>query len=1135
MSARYLKPAILHGCLTERDHIIEASAGTGKTYTIEHLVIDLIYNGVKLPEILLVTFTEKATNELKARIRKKLIELVNLPAGWGAEHPLESCWVLTKPMRDRLEEALFAFENAAIYTIHGFCNTVLREYAFENHQLFQMEQRRMERVFDEVFPRFIKSEVLSGRRPYTGLLTAYLSETPGGLNQEHAGSNLATSLKRLLAKQGHLLPDLTGAEAAWQTWRDLADPVPIAEVLTRANLNANHRKAFEKMVDWLGRHHADPEAQPAQMLAWLYEQKQAKAKSIMPFFDADAWKFNKAKPGKINGPGELPAPVLSFLHHTAALLPFACKLEVQLQLAMLPDLRAALDTEKQQRGWFDFDDMIRLVAERIRDEGADGRLTAALRRKFRFAVIDEFQDTDAHQWTIFSRVFLDSAEHRLFLIGDPKQAIYGFRGADVHTYLRARDELTARGGGRLSLDKNYRSSPALIDAVNAVFTSKYLFQGHIDYANPVEAGLPDVAGIDGRPPLTCLYVPPDDQGKDPSAHELKQGFAHWMGRTLVDMLASDPELKPKHIAVLTRNRREGETFGAVLAQFGVPFAFYKQGGLFQTRQARHFYDLLAAIEHDQDDSATRKAMLTDFYSVPFVDLAATPRLPEELRRQMSEWRKRAYMDRDYRFLFNDIFNKTKIFERLLFARDDERAVTNYEHLADVLKREGANLDLQQLLSMFHRLIANRIDADDEGLLRLETEKEAVQIMTIHASKGLEFPVVFVYGGFSSSPHIDYHEFQDPRAGRVIDLAKQHAEEHQAAIRAENERLYYVALTRAKYKMVLPLTENLKGDLGVLRDTLLTLKDADDQPNLEFLTATPGDLRQEDMEHQYHDDTLREFEPEVAETSPDFQAILARHNRLRLTSYTKLAHGKDKAIAGLVLENLTRMYRNDETQASETLPGSGMPKGKATGNCLHEILEDTDHLNLAAYLERGMEAWKDDEETAQVIKGHLHAYELQDYFDEACSILWAALTAPILNGQAIGAIGEDHRLHEVDFHFPIRPDDGKRVILNGSIDLAVRHEGRTYFADWKSDTLDRYDEDTLAEHVWREYRIQVEIYLLAVRRWLRIESREDYDRLFGGFYYLFLRGMEQGGGVFFHRPNWEELLEYEARLKEHNYA
>ena len=750
--------------------------------------------------------------------------------------------------------------------------------------------------------------------------------------------------------------------------------------------------------------------------------------------------------------------------------------------------------------------------------------------------IDEFQDTDEEQWAIFSRLFLGSEWHRLFLIGDPKQAIYRFRGADIHTYLKAREHLRRIGGNIVHLDHNYRSSPDMVTAINAVFGTEAIFQGKIRYDVPVHCGLPDNQLEDQGPAMICSeLVPPE--GEKIKAPDLRDGHARLVAERIASLLADDRPLipdsqgprpiLPRDIAILTRKRGEAEHLSQTLTAYGIPHAFYKQGGLFRTREAQDLYDVLYAVEHHNRDSACFTALLTDFFNVELGDLLCRPVMPEGLRDTFADWRRESYRDRDLRALLDRIFEETGLFQRLLYLYDDERMVTNLQHIADVLAREGTHMDLRQLLRLFKGYMSGRFGMD-EDLLRLETEKEAVLIMTIHAAKGLEFPFVFLYGGFGrDAANEPCHEFHHPEWGRVIDLGKNHPEEHEAEKREEFERLYYVAVTRARYRLYLPFANVSSGANGSLMKSLTALKQdggvdqiAFEQHPLAFLSRPPSEP-----------ETVAPAAgtPLLPATPPDYASVLEHKAGFGLTSYTRLTH-RVHPVTALVREGYEADRGLDEAPETALQETISLPGGRDTGICLHALLERITELNVASHGLTEFEAWKEQEHVTRIITAYLRSSGLEEHYAVVADIVWSALNAELDNGIVLGRMPAQDRLHEVDFHYPVDTVTGRRVFLTGSIDLAFRQGERYYFADWKSDTLNSYDSGVLERKVREDYGIQIQIYLWAMLYWLGISDQEDYERRFGGLYYLFLRGMVAGSGICFLRPEWDEVIRYRQDLE-----
>lgn len=1148
MTAYYQKPEIFLGLETNRHHLIEASAGTGKTYTIEHLVIELLLRGTRLEEILLVTFTEKATRELKARIREKLHQLLALQDGTGADLPAELCWAIDARARPLLERALLDFDNASIFTIHGFCHQVLRDFAFENGQPFDLEKINLKPLFGTLFQLFLRRMVLVEGAP---LRKQILSLSWRGNAQERGGLSrrvfgLPDNLADLVFKKGRLLPDLEEARQAVDAWRRSLQQKDLTQELARLNRN---KRTVEKMVATFTRLRA--EALEGDWTTVLVRTREWKLDS---FLKPDSWRFNKPKKEKINAIGEISSDLHDFLEHSEAVARNACSPESQLQLQLLPHLREFLRAEMRERDWIDFDDMIRLVAESLASDSGPSPLAEALRARYRYAVIDEFQDTDEDQWSIFSNLFLDTGRHTLFLIGDPKQAIYGFRGADVYTYLAAKQKIAEKGGRIARLDANYRASAAMTEAVNAVFTSRHLFRENpregtgITY-EPVRCGNPKnrLTGDQG-PALYGLVLYPEEGREEIKAQEAREGFAHWIadhieafqrsGYQVPDKQGGSRPTRHDDIAVLTRSHTEAGSLGTILSQRGIPFTIYKQTGLFQTKEAQDLYQVLQAVQNWREDAAGFRALLTDFFQVDLEVLLRGPVFPESLREWFCEWHKLAYHNRDYRRLFYQIFAKTEVLQRLLPLEDGERRVTNYEHIADILKREGANLDLRQLLQRFRRYLEGELDPESNRL-HLETDRPAVQVMTIHAAKGLEFSVVFVFGGLTGggTGKSGYHEFHHPRWGKVIDLGKNHKEQHARAQREESERLYYVALTRARYKLFLPVLPLIDGrecmrltpgeSYGVMMSSIRELRERAQLPFLHFEERRFTPPRPLEPASKAREETCRTSleEPSVP---IDFERIKREKSRFKMTSYTRLMY-QNQPISGLQADSDRESRRFDEAPDSEEPELIPLPKGREAGICLHQILELTPQLWLADYPGEAFAAWREDARVRLLIRKQLACFNLDSYYGVAADIVWRALNTQVLEDIRIGRLPERDRCHEVEFHYPLQRLEGGTTMLTGSIDLAFRGAGRYYFGDWKSDTLADYSIPALAAKVEEHYQTQIQIYLWAMLRWLGINGPEGYERDFGGLFYWFVRGMAPGKGTYFFRPSWEEARRYLADL------
>jgi exodeoxyribonuclease V beta subunit len=805
---RYPRPAILERLDPSRHAVLEASAGTGKTYTLEHLVVELVLaHEVPIEQILVVTFTDKATREMRERVRNKLREIVAARPG---ELAIEgTSWTIDEAARRRLSDALAVFDRAPISTIHAFCQRVLTESAFDCARLLRQEQVESREVFGQAFREELRVQLAQG-----SALRPVLERALSAWSVDR----LEASLFRWYVERGAPEPRFDPEKA-----RDALERLP-----TRLELGPSGfaRRALEQGLS------RNPKREIPARLAELAPTVEA-VRAGRPVYEALPafwdWAQRDAPGRKTN---------LSYLRHylrkadARALGPLADLVEqlgraagsplTVLVAELLPRIVARLSGRKAQKGHFDFDDMLSMLREAlVRDER--GALVGELRRRYRVALVDEFQDTDQVQWDIFRRLFFEAeGEQRLFVIGDPKQAIYGFRNADVHTYHAARREIEASGGQVVPLTECFRSRGPLIDAFNRVLEDGF-FTGVNAYPHPVTCGRPELralgpGGADAVPVtlLHCVGRPKLTAGGVRRA--LGAQIAAEIRRLLdggleVDRGDGPKPLAPSDVHVLCRSRADAEQVGDALAAARIPHAFYKQEGLFQTEAARHVWELLRALEDPSSSVRRFHAWLSPFFAVPLERLADCRDVPPEhpLVARLSEWRALAEAQQ-WAALFRSILDDSGVVRRELFAAASERRLTDVQHILEILLEEThrGRRSLPQLVARLGAFIEGReLPVGESGNVhRLESEREAVQVLTMHKSKGLEAEVVFLAGGLSEPPGDTlapsiFHDARGRRVAWIGEPTPEVRERMERERREEDERLLYVALTRARSKLYLP--------------------------------------------------------------------------------------------------------------------------------------------------------------------------------------------------------------------------------------------------------------------------------------------------------------------------------------------
>ena len=1137
MSARHVdRPAVLHGIPLGRHAVIEASAGTGKTFTLEHLIVELVLAAdVTLDQVLVVTFTEKATHELRVRVRGKLESLLrgDAPEPDEAAVARGDFWTLDDAARRKLERALHAFDGATIATIHAFCQRVLRDNAFASGRLFEESQvdgrEAFGRALREALRRDVAPDPVRARWLEAALRSGWSLDTLEGL------------LWSCTMARGEMRPafDPLALQAAIEAF-------PVEDALLRSGLDT--------LKAW-GVHAGTAKKLGNQLyeLAMAVERARGSSDPASLVVDPGAVEFDYLL-DKLPAPGR-PGPTGNACTAALALAELAPSLSVALANIVLPPVRAELSRRKRQAGEYDFDDMLSLVQDGLMGPRAEA-LVRSLRERYRFVLIDEFQDTDEMQWDIFRRAFFEPAHDSiprsvLHLVGDPKQSIYRFRGADVQTYLHARDQIARSDGEVLRLDRNFRATPRLVDATNALFdpaAAAPFFTGANAYM-PVSCGRPDRSlrgGLgDEVSPLHAFRFE-----RDVHAATLGGLVAREIGRIL------DPDrpwtldgvaLEPQDIFILTRTRSEGRAMGAALRAARVPHAFYKEDGLFQSDEAREIRTLLAAIVDPSDRAARLAAWMTRFFALPLEDLERARALPptHPYIERLEAWK--ALGDaRDFEHLFQSIVRDSGVVRREIFFADGERELTNTLHIFELLLEQARRTpgNLRDLVVLLGGLVdGSRLPLDLEGnVQRLESERRAVQIMTIHKAKGLEAAVVFVAGGWSPG-RADEVRIIHQDGKRVAWVGKPRADVKPLAAdeeREEDQRLMYVALTRAKGRLYLPLVVKegepvkLRGayeavhrrvvDLVATASPLVTVSDPPAPVHLRIVPESGAEAAP--------------WRPPEALLAPDATAgelskLRQRHAGDLVTSYTRMRSSHRGARSAWTDEPVDRRAEKAQDEVGELGPEHLRP-ARASGVFVHEVLE---RIALASFTSPDVATWRARPDVSALFDEATTIHRVDPrQRPHAEQLVWSAFCTPVTLPAATstgprlpGFARADRTAREMEFVFPV---EGTKTLVRGSLDLAFEHAGLTYFVDWKTDSLDSFSPAALAPFVQSHYADQVSLYALATVRLLGVTSRKEYDARFGGILYCFLRGLDaSGAGLWTTRPTWDQVTAWERELRQ----
>ena len=1047
--------------------VVEASAGTGKTFFLEHRVVDLILGGAELGQILLVTFTEKAVAELRLRIRDLLDRMARADTSTdpGDGTP---CWELDEDARRRLRAAVTAFDHAPIYTIHGFCHRVLIEDAFAAQRLFDQTQVADEVAFDAAFGALLR-ERFARVAPDRELLLAYLE-----------GGGTVDTLRALL---------LACARAGGSTRRTIetAQIHATADAL-RATYGSDAGRA------------AIAQAMPGEMKKWLGKRLDEMAAVIASYPPDGSTATQLLMIDGLREPldvlakyaHKLPGPSAEALRAVARTM----SLEEAIATELLPQVLARIGADKAEQGQFDYDDMLRLVAEALRGPRG-GELATRLRTRTPWAMIDEFQDTDPVQWEIFRTGWMHPEARGLTIVGDPKQAIYGFRGADVATYVAAREEMLRNGATRVPLTVNRRSTEPLVAAINQILVGTPgmpLLDKSIRYDDPVTAS-GDIVCSDPRPPVTVYQL----AGK--GADAIRAALAAAIGDAIEGLRAAPPAWSLRgvpqpfalgQVMVLGRSNKDSTSIAAALRERGLPCALVEPEKLFDTREAAELANVLAAIASPRDRSARLRALRTRFFDVPWAELAQTVDAPDHhpLIARLFDWAQLASR-RAYEALFRRLIEDSRYAERALILGGGERALTNTWHLIELLLEEVARSrsDLHELVGRLRRWISDTASHPDErDVQRAETDADAIRVLTIHKAKGLEAPYVFLFGGTTGAPPSSVRTLQDP-AGRVLvvgplDEATQQLVGDEAD--GENQRLAYVALTRAQVRLYLPIY----GDKVVPAPAMyhpvqrclvphVASHAAASRTLFEAIQLTVGGPEPEPPPA----DALASFTAPPQPAPRELAPLALERGGIAMLSYTRLAHDLDAAaIAARPGDALAIDPAEFDVDDSVGQVGpNDLPPGADSGLMLHDVFEEAD---LALARGKDLAAWAAEpsvgKQLAEAARGRGVA---TTYLPHAAEIIHATLTHPLAltDGQTLPPLCAATALaREVEFSYPL--PGPRRGLVRGFIDALVAYDDELWVLDYKSDLLAGDDRAAAAHHrVVERYSVQARLYAIAADR------------------------------------------------------
>lgn len=1217
--------------------LIEASAGTGKTFTIAAQYVRFILAHIERinapatrstpllpPDILVVTFTKAATEELKDRIRRRLVEAAscfyqqstqpNDPflSDLRAEFA-EANWPLCAYA---LQTASEWMDEASVKTIHSWCQSLLREHAFTSGSLFNqkllsdLEQIKLEAARDYwrnfIYPlhvddyKLVAAEV-GGPDTLLGVVNALwstaLAENPGSLSITDLSTQVEADYQRILSEHYHHWSQYL------EQWITLIDDAEVNKLVNKPRTynSKKVRSDFAGIQAWLALSEGEALANPPVV-----------KKSLI---DNYGW---KNFPSAYDGP--LPdAELLSALDALAKGVASKPGIKGPLAQHAASWIKQRFEQRMYQDAAMGFDDIIRQARAALCTQGeASEQLAQMVREQYPVAMIDEFQDTDPDQYAIFNAVYQIAQQRTdvaVFLIGDPKQAIYAFRGADIYTYLQARVDTAGR---HYTLATNFRSTDNMVRASNAMFSHAentqakraFLFaDGQLPFVEVSAKGHGNALLINGEKASSALNLwtslnEPDASkaiSKEIYRQDQAQRYADFMAYLLnsaqqnqtgiKDENGQFTALQSKDLAILVSTHAEGHLMQQKLRERGIASVYLSdRNSVYDAQVARDLLLVLLACITPNDRTALTNALYSELINFSLHELEqlqaddlAWDTQVDQFYSLAETWQKQGVLA-----MIHQLIHEFSIASRFVGAQaleqGGDRYMTDLLHLAELLQQAAMSLDGEHaLIRHLHEHIYQKesnAQPPDEQIVRLESDAELVQIITIHKSKGLEYSLVFLPFISACRPVstkdtvFHYHDEEGVARTSMVPQASivNQADEERLG---EDIRKLYVALTRAKYACwasLAPVGDWSKSALAYLAGAS-EMSDAAEyiehahqvwgnEPGLKVCMAPEtSDWTEQAMVMHVPRREAANKKTFVARQMPSGH----RFKHWWIASYSALKYGAlrepESALEATLLEDAEDDQLTDEgaysaSQGSADLLSSihTIPRGAGPGTFLHNLLDDAAQQGFATVAENDLiraqllekrcryGQWKALMPILdQWLKSYLlTAFPLPDGADVKLAELQSYKAEPefwfAVNGVNAQRIDDLVSKYILPAHArPALQSNYLNGMLKGFIDLVFEYQGRYYVADYKSNYLGA-DDSAYTQPAMREkilssrYDMQYVLYTLALHKLLkaRLGNQYDYDTHIGGVVYLFLRGYNApGAGAFVDKPQKNLILELET--------
>jgi len=1161
--------------------LVEAGAGTGKTYNIASIYIRVILERKLMPaNILVLTYTEAATAELISRLRNRIKESISALEGNDVEDEFlnEIKIRFDRFQIELLKKALYQFDEAAVSTIHSFCQHLLKERSVDfgtstEFEIISDDQILLQEVVDSYWRDFLKKDssefeesvikfiVDSGYYPDTLMeKVRHILNKPYAIqfpecNDLKSFENDFIRLKENFIKAKKIFFD---------------EEKEIQSILNGDSLNGlkykNRQRHFEEVKSWFRR--SDMQTIPPDRL-YLFST----------FMQGDGKK--KAKEVQ-------DLKIFEVIDKYLTLANLFSKVEISWLKDASKQIGKAFELAKEERNVLTYNDLLIKVEEGIHK---NAELASYLSKKYPVALIDEFQDTDPIQYSIFRNIYSSRTETALFMIGDPKQAIYSFRGADIYTYIEARNDASEQQ--KYSLSNNFRSSKMLIESVNKVFNTveTAFLISDLQFKNaqfPIQNN-PDKLLLKKRSqtvePLQFIELKPEDN----TAEGIRESISEHVCTEILNLISNDftienQQIQESDIAVLVRTHYQALEIQNRLRDQNIKSIINSKASVFSTKEASELYLILSSINDPSFEDGIRAALSTEaigFNSDRISQLLHNESEWDEVYKKIlllnKLWREKGFIR-----MSNKLLSEFDIESNYASYFDAERRITNIHHILEMLNKTERvkHLTSNGLINYFkNKRNGDTSESSDDEIIRLESDEKLVQIITMHSSKGLEYPIVlcpYLWEGISTKnePIFSFRNVKQTALdlGSKDDARIQNREVKLNENLAERIRLTYVALTRAKVACYIFIVDGTGSELSPfsilmegstpikqrILDKLMLNSSKYKSTHINKSTQLTSLIRT--FSNKYSSIIYRApFSNEVCltkekshdqkefKTLPFSRTDLSNYSRI--TSFSSLSQSGKQGLE--FAEKFGFDYDDFNISNTSSINSNvsihSLPKGAKTGTLLHEVFEEIQFNDRRSF--------------NAVIKSKIIKHSFLN--------IWVPILKNLVN-QSVGHVLRNNIrlmdlapkdcLIEMEFHFPansielnslmgiIRDESYENITtpifgyMKGFIDLIFKKDGKYYILDYKSnflgDTVQDYNQQSITEEISHsKYDLQYHIYILALHRLLKKTiPNYSYKEHFGGVLYFFLRGIDSSieeSGVYYDKPMFSTIqaLDNYVRQKE----